>query len=477
MLLLERAERAGLWDRLIAILEDYVAGVHRLRVTPELDPQRLRDLLAPYDFHEPVPALEALDFAAAGLRRFQVHTPHPRYFGLYNPAPTTMGIAADTLVAAFNPQLAAWSHSPFAAEVERHVIRQIGARFGYNPASTDGTFASGGAEANHTAVLAALAAGQPDFLDKGVRALPAQPVFYASAECHHSFHKAARLCGIGLDALRLVPVDGELRLDAFRLEQLIAADRRAGLLPFMIAGTAGSTNSGAVDPLPALAEIARRERLWFHVDAAWGGAAVLSDSLRPLMAGIEQADSITFDAHKWLSAPMGAGIFLTRHPDILLRSFRTPSAYMPKEAAGLDVVDPHLHSMQWSRRFIGLKVFLSLAVAGWKGYAEAVDHMAAMGGLLCHELRQDGWRIENSTPLPVVCFSGPDGLDLQAVVGELIASGEAWVSSTALGGSRRVIRACITNYRTAPEDVLALVASLARARARALAAAVAPTAG
>jgi len=477
MLMLEPAERAALWNRLNAILEDYFAGVQRMPVAPELDPLRLRALLEPYDFTSPVPPLEALDFAAAGLRRFQVHTPHPRYFGLYNPAPATMGIAADTLVAAFNPQLAAWSHSPFAVEVERHVIRGIGARFGYEAGSTDGTFTSGGAEANHTAVLAALAAGFPDFLDKGAQGLAAQPVCYASAECHHSFHKAARLCGIGTESLRLVPADEECRMSSSELEQLIAADRRAGLLPFLIAGTAGSTNSGAVDPLAALAEIARRERLWFHVDAAWGGAAVLSESLRPLLAGIEQADSITFDAHKWLSAPMGAGIFLTRHPDILLRTFRTPSAYMPKEAAGLDVVDPHMHSMQWSRRFIGLKVFLSLAVAGWQGYAEAVDHMAAMGGLLRHELRLDGWRIVNPTPLPVVCFAGPEGLDLQAVVRELIASGEAWASSTLLGGSTRVIRACITNYRTAPEDVLALVASLAKARARVLAAAAAPTAG
>jgi glutamate/tyrosine decarboxylase-like PLP-dependent enzyme len=357
-----------------------------------------------------------------------------------------MGIAADALVAAFNPQLAAWSHSPFAIEVEQHLIRAFGAKFGYDPATTDGAFCSGGAEANHTALLAALTHKFPDYPSQGVGG--ARPVFYASAESHHSFLKAARTSGIGYESLH--PIDD------------IARDRAAGLTPFMIVGTAGTTNAGIIDPLPELARIARSENLWFHVDAAWGGAAALVPELRPLLDGIELSDSITFDAHKFLSVPMGAGIYLTRHPDILDRTFRTQTAYMPREALGLDVVDPHLHTMQWSRRAIGMKLFLSLLVAGWDGYAEAIRHQTAMGALLRENLRAAGWTIENDSPLPVVCFTHPSGADPHAIAMRIVSSGEAWISTT-IFTRKPVLRACITNYRTQPSDIEALIESLARA--------------
>src|SRR5439155_1329002 len=168
---------------------------------------------------------------------------------------------------------------------------------------------------------------------------------------HHSFHKAARLCGLGTEALREIPVDPDLRLDPQVLSSRIVEDRRRGLAPFMVVATAGTTSAGAIDPIPDLAGIAEREGLWYHVDSAWGGAAALLPELRPLLAGIERADSITFDAHKWLSVPMGAGIFLTRHPSLLERTFGTGTSYMPRDAAGLDIVDPYSHSMQWSPRF------------------------------------------------------------------------------------------------------------------------------
>ena len=464
MLMLDPAAREQLWKRLADIVEHYARHVHTGRVTPDLDPAGIRALLDPFDFTTPRDPLAMVDFIAANLSAFQTHTPHPRYYGLFNPAPTTMGIAADTLVAAFNPQMAAWAHSPLAVEVEQHLIRALGERFGYRPQDTDGTFASGGAEANHTALIAALTHAFPDFPARGLRALPGQPVFYASAECHHSFQKAARMCGIGQQWLRLVPLDGDLRMRPGTLEDWIARDRRDGLLPFLIVGTAGTTNAGTIDPLPALAEIAAREKLWFHVDAAWGGAAALSSRLRHLITGIDRAHSITFDAHKWLSVPMGAGVFITRDREILHQAFRTLTAYMPKEASSLDVIDPHLHSMQWSRRFTGLKVFLSLAVAGWSGYEQAIDHMTDMGELLRRELDGRHWEVLNPTPLPVLCFVDRGGVDPQAIVARVVESGEAWVSSTRLG-QRLTLRACITNYRTQPEDVRALVESLDRARA------------
>lgn len=470
MLRLDDASRQEVWQKLIGAIEDYAARLDAHRVTPELNPAKIRSALKGFDFEAPVSPLEALDFAVKNLWEYQTHTPHPRYYGLFNPAPTTMGIAADALVAAFNPQLAAWCHSPFAVEVEQHVIRALGGRFGYNPATTDGTFASGGMEANHTAVLTALTARFPEFKDGGVRALAAQPLLYVSAEAHHSFHKAARLCGLGTEAVREIPVDHDLRMDVERLASSIARDRHVGLAPFLVVATAGTTNSGVVDPIAAVGELVAREKLWMHVDAAWGGAAALVPELRGVLKGIEHADSITFDAHKWLSVPMGAGIYLTRHPKILDQTFRVATPYMPREAAGLDVVDTCLHTMQWSRRFIGLKVFLSLAVAGWEGYAAAIRHMVAMGDRLRKELAASGWEVVNKTPLPLVCFvdrrhAGGEKADyLDAVALQVVTSGKAWISTTRLAGTTPVLRACITNYRTEAQDVVALVEALNWAR-------------
>jgi glutamate/tyrosine decarboxylase-like PLP-dependent enzyme len=471
MLLLDEQARDALWQRLIREIETYTATVAERPVAPRLERERLSALLAPFDFSRPVPPDEALGFAVKGLSEDQVHTSHPRYFGLFNPAPTTMGIAADALVAAFNPQIAAWSHSPFAAEVEAHLMRAFGARFGYPLRETDGVFASGGAEANHTALLTALVNAFPAFAEEGVRSLDRPPVLYVSGEAHHSFAKAARLSGLGTRAVSVVAVDTSLRMDPDALVARIAADRAEGRAPFMVAATAGTTSAGAIDPLDAIATIARREGLWLHVDAAWGGAAALLPELRPVLAGIEQADSITFDAHKWLSAPMGAGLYLTRHRDILERTFRVDAGYMPRDAAGLPVGDPFARSMQWSRRFIGLKVFLSLAVAGWEGYAEALRHMVSMGRALRDGLQISGWDVVNDTPLPLVCFVDarhPDGRSadrLQALAAQVVGSGRAWISTVRLGPETRpALRACITNHRTDLADVSALLAALDDAR-------------
>ena len=191
-----------------------------------------------------------------------MHTPHPSYFGLFNPAPTTMGIAADTLVAAFNPQLAAWSHSPFAVEAERYVIETFAAKFGLPHENVEGTFTSGGMEANHTALLTALVHHFPTYLERGARGIDKQPVMYVSSESHHSLLKAARLCGIGSEAVRRIGVDEHLRMRSDLLRAAIAEDRRKNNAPFLIAATAGATNSGVVDDLAAIAQVAlRRESL------------------------------------------------------------------------------------------------------------------------------------------------------------------------------------------------------------------------
>ena len=473
MLMLDDQTRAQLWPRVVETIETYLTQIETARVAPLLEVEKIRSTLAKCDFAQPMNALDAMDFVSAQLWQHLVHNGHPNYFGLFNPATTTMSIVADALVAAFNPQLAAWSHSPFPVEVENHLVRAFGERFGYDPAKTDGTFCSGGSEANHTALLTALTHAFPDFNEFGTRALPAQPVFYISSQGHHSFLKAAKMSGLGTAAVREIPLADDLQMNVNALRAQLAADKSAGLHPLMIVGTAGATSTGIVDPLVELADLAERERLWFHVDAAWGGGAAFVPGLRQTaLDGIERADSITFDAHKWLSAPMGAGVYLTRHTEILKQTFNVATGYMPRDAAGLDVMDPFTHSIQWSRRFIGLKVFLSLLVAGWDGYAKVISKQVELGDRLRERLTASGWRVINPTSLPVICFVDERTASaefIEAVVGSIVRSGKAWISVARIGQQATpVIRASITSYRTTEHEVDALVDLLNQTRQQVL---------
>jgi glutamate/tyrosine decarboxylase-like PLP-dependent enzyme len=459
--------RARLWETLVSAIESYAETVENRPVSPVLDAEQLRRFVDSFTFTVPSDAEQVLRQVFAELVRYQVHTPHPRYFGLFNPAPTTMSIAADAVAAALNPQLAAWSHSPLAVEIEEHLIRCIGERFGIPLDRADGVFTSGGAEANQTALFAALSHRWPEVALSGLRGLPEEPVFYVSAEGHHSFAKAARAAGLGTRALREIETTDRLQISLDALREAITRDRANGDAPFLVVATAGTTGAGAIDPLREVAHLAQENGLWFHVDAAWGGAAALVPELRPLLDGIELADSITFDAHKWLSVSMGAGMFLTQHPDILSRCFATTTAYMPKEGERMQAIDPFTHSIQWSRRFIGLKLFLSLAVAGWEGYASTIRHQAEMGNLLRTLLVENGWKIVNQTPLPLVCFTDNDWslAECQRVANAVIESGEAWISTIQVGQAKQpALRACITNYRTEPRHIESLVAVLNKVR-------------
>jgi len=462
-MMLDKRTRLVIWQRLVEVIEEYIANVNQARVAPYLDADKIRSLLDPIIFKQSIDPLQALNFVVQGLWDYQMHVSHPQYFGLFNPATTTISIIADALVATFNPQLATWSHSPFAVEVEQHLIRFFASQFGYNSEKVDGTFTTGGTEANHTAILTALTHKFPEFARRGVRGLEKQPKLYVSTESHHSLIRTARYCGLGSEAVQQIPVDDSLQLNVDALTEQIEKDRASGFAPFMITATAGTTNAGVVDPLARIAKVAAQEELWYHVDAAWGGAAVLSTELRNILEGIEQSDSITFDTHKWLNVPMGAGLFLTRHPEILLNTFSIDADYMPKDALGLNVVDPYVRSLQCSRRFIGLKVFLSLLVAGWDGYSTLIKHQVKMGDLLRQELKKSGWGIVNQTKLPVVCFvdqQRPEGRSvefIESIAQGVVSSGKAWISTTRLKQNIPVLRACITNYRTESEDIYALV--------------------
>jgi glutamate/tyrosine decarboxylase-like PLP-dependent enzyme len=429
-------------------------------IVPMVTPQEIRSYLASrYDFTKPL----ALDEVGADvewmLRTWQVQVTHPRYFGLFNPSVTLASIIADTLVAMYNPQLATWRTSPAANEIERHTLAWLAGKFGF-PAGASATFTNGGAEANLSAVVVALTRAFPEYGERGLRCLPAPPTIYLTGEAHHSFNKIAHMTGLGRRAIRTVATDGHLRIDLDDLARRVAEDRKDGFAPFMVVGTVGTTAAGVIDPLPDLVRFCRSEELWFHVDAAWGGAAIISPALRGHLAGIDAADSITCDAHKWFSVPMAAGMFFCRYPDAVGEAFRAETSYMPAKTAG-PLLDPYTASVQWSRRFIGLKLFLALAQHGESGYVEMIEHQARMGDVLRESLKRAGWRVVNATPLPLVCFTR-DGLVTAKFLAALYERQIAWMSEVRLSGGAPVLRACITSFRTTESDIEWVVREMSR---------------
>jgi len=428
-------------------------------IVPNVAPHEIRRWLASrYDFTRPMGLDDVTADVEQMMRTWQVQVTHPRYFGLFNPSVTLASVIADTLVAMYNPQLATWRTSPAANEIERHTLAWLTGKFGL-PAATSASFTTGGAEANLSAVIVALTRAFPEYGEGGLRGLSGPPAIYVTRESHNSFNKIAHITGIGRGALRTVAMDRDLRMDVRDLERRVADDRRHGMMPVMVVGTAGTTAAGAIDPLPGLARFCRSERLWFHVDAAWGGAAILSPRLRGHLDGIDAADSITCDAHKWLSVPMGAGMFFCRHPDVVGEAFRAQTSYMPGKTDA--VVDPYTTSVQWSRRFIGLKLFLALAQHGESGYVGMIEHQARMGDLLRESIERAGWRIVNRTPLPLVCFTR-DGLVASTFLAALHEHQIAWMSEVRLGDEPPVVRACVTSFRTSESDIEWVVREMSR---------------
>lgn len=418
-------------------------------ITPHVMQEEIqRHLESRFDLGRPEELEPVVAEVERMLANWQVQNTHPRYFGLFNPSVTLPAVVADTLVALYNPQLASWRTSPAANEIERFTLDWIGAKFGLS-GECSASFTGGGAEANHAAVIVALTRAFPSYGDRGLRSLPNAPVIYLSEESHHSFSKIAHMTGLGRQALRIVATDRNLRMDVAELERQVSEDRANGLAPLMVVGTCGTTAAGAIDPLAALGEFCQSHGLWFHVDAAWGGAAILAPELRPYLQGIERADSITCDAHKWFSVPMGCGMFFCRHRDSVQLAFRAHAAYMPGRAGV--AIDPYASSIQWSRRFIGLKLFLSLAVLGESGQAEMIEHQALMGRVLRNSLNDCGWRVLNDTPLPLVCFTR-DGLDVHRFLASLLDEQIAWMSEVTVHGERAV-RACVTSFKTTEQDV------------------------
>jgi aromatic-L-amino-acid/L-tryptophan decarboxylase len=405
---------------------------------------------------------------------------HPGFMAYISGSGTVPGAAADLLASGLNPNVGGWSLSPAASELELHLMRWMARRFGL-PAGAGGLMTSGGANSNLTALKAARDAGaRGDARRDGIDGQGL--VLYASAEAHATIVEAADILGLGERAVRAIATDAGLRMRVDELERAVAQDVEAGLRPFAVVAPAGTTPTGAIDPLPEVADVCERRGLWLHVDAAYGGAAVLAPALHPLLTGIERADSISFDPHKWLYTPQSSACLLVRDPRRLLRSFSIDAAYVRDDASlsgrGLNIGEL---GAQWSRAFLALKVWLSLAAHGTDAYARRITHDVELARYLDQRVR-DHPDLESMCPvtLSIACFryapagAGLSGGALDRLNERLMVAirrdGRTFPSNAELGG-RYCLRACLVNHRTEAEDIDALVEAAVRLGGRLAAAA------
>ena len=467
--------RRKLGYKLIDRIDDYFSGLAQRAVQL---PEELRTFA---DLGEPLPELgedaaTVLDQLCSDMVTEGFHVPSANYFGLMNPTPTYMAVLAEALVAALNPQLASLARSQLAARIERETVRWIGERVGWDK-PFDGTFTSGGNEANFSAIAMALAMRFPQSVEDGLASCGAKPLLYTSAEAHHSIDKSAGLLGLGRKSLRRIDVNAAAQMDTAKLERQIAQDKTAGFTPFCVVATAGTTNSGAIDDLVKLSEIAKQHDLWLHVDGAYGAAAIFSDQHRDLVRGIELADSVTIDPHKWLAMPFAAGVVLTSHPEALQQAFATSTPYMPKRttSGSAPLLDNFQVSTQWSRRMNSLKLWLTLQVHGRQAYEELIDRQLKLAAFFTNWVRSsDLFELAAPQVLPIVNFrvkrAGITEEERraahEAIVHEVTRDGRRWISTTQVNG-QSVIRMMVISYLTAHrhlEDLMIAVTEAAKKR-------------
>src|SRR5215210_7881962 len=454
------------------IVADHVAGLAARRVTPEATPAELEKL-----FDEPLPekgiALEEI------LARFRDEVlPHamgvssPRYYGQFNPTPLPIGVWADALSSMLNQNAGAWRNGPTSAMIEARVMRWLCDLLDYGPQSF-GTLASGGSEANLIALKCARDSVAAGIKDRGVRTAPGDLVIYASEQCHYSIDKSADILGLGREGVRKIPTDDRFHIIPDALREAIAKDRDAGLVPCCIVGVAGTTSTGVIDPLQELAAIARENRCWYHVDAAYGGPLAFSSKHTEMLRGIHLADSITFDPHKWMFVPFSCGATLVRDGGRVLRdAFDMTPEYLSEDRGGADVeFDFFRYGQMGTRRFNSLKLWMAIKFMGREGYAKTVEHQIGLTKYLGEQIDalKDFERV-GEVETAVCCFrflpnadlEGPDLDRLQQRLQQIIErSGEAWLTTTVLHG-RRAMRVNINSFLTDQHHIDDLVNLLQR---------------
>jgi len=461
-----------LGHRLVDQIAGFLDGVRDRPVTRDNSPAALRILLGSDDLPtRGTPASELFEEVSDLLFDHSLLNGHPRFWGYITSSPAPIGALADLLASTVNPNVGAAILSPIATEIEAQTVRWIADLIGF-PRNCAGLLVSGGNMANFVGFLAATNAKATwNLKEDGFRSSDKHLVAYVSAETHTWIDKAAELFGLGKNAIRVVPVSSDQKMDATALESQIKMDVASRYLPFLVIGAAGTVGTGAVDPLQTIAEICRKYDLWFHVDGAYGApAAALPDADADLRA-LSQADSIALDPHKWLYAPLEAGCILVRDPRHLIDAFSHNPAYYNFDGGEDDPqINYHEYGPQNSRGFRALKVWLALREVGREGYVKMISADIALSKAL-HRAAELHSEIEAGTQnLSITTFRFvPEGMDASTeenrlyiddlnreILNQLQRGGELFVSNAIVDGSY-FLRACIVNFRTTLTDVNALL--------------------
>lgn len=452
------------------MLDDMLTYIETIRERPVWQP--IPDNIRA-NFREPLPH-EPQDLAAVqdeflrDVLPFAVGNVHPGFMGWVHGGGTPVGMLAEMLAGGLNANLGGRSQAPI--EIERQVVEWVRAIFDF-PETATGLFVTGTSMANLIAVLIARdwALGNPVRRD-GMRAATKQLTAYASTAVHSCVAKALDIAGLGSDALRLVPTDHRHRIDVAALAHAIEHDRAAGLTPFLVVGTAGTVNTGAIDDLVALADLCQSQKLWLHIDGAFGALAKLAPDLAPRLDGMERADSLAFDFHKWGQVPYDAGFILVRDGELHRNAFASTAAYLEPVERGLagGAPWPCDYGPDLSRGFRALKAWFTLKVYGLDALGAAISNTCALARSLAARIAAEP-ELELMAPveLNIVCFRyrDPDSANLDSIKQDALnqeifirlqESGIAAPSTTRIDG-HLAIRAAIVNHRTAQGDIDALV--------------------
>src|SRR5690349_4085401 len=394
------------------------------------------------------------------------HNGHPRFFGYVASPSTPIGAYGDLIASALNANITCWRSGPAGTEVERMIVRWLGALINYDP-KAKGLLTSGGSMANMIALL--IAHRRKSLVNTARQGLwYAVPMtIYASQEVHMSIPKAADILGFGRDNVHTIACDERQRMRVDLLRQQIESDQREGLRPFCVVGSAGTTNTGVVDPLNEIADVAKEFDLWFHVDGAYGAPGTLDESKKPLFAGLERADSVSLDPHKWLYVPVDAGCLLFRDDAAARAAFSTEDAdyikthgYTDEEAfAFWD------YGVELSRRFRALKVWMTLQYYGSRRIAEAISEDIALAAYLGELVsKADDFELLAPVELSICCFryvradAELDPLN-EKIMAMVQKGGHAYLSNATVNG-KFALRACITNFRTTKSDIEETIAAV-----------------
>ena len=464
------AQFRTLGHQLVDRVADFLEALPSGPLTRGESPRQIRDLLGDAGLPTHGAAPEALlKEAATLLFDHSLFNGHPRFWGYVSASPAPIGILSELLGAAVNPNVGAWVLSPVASEIEAQVVRWMAELINFPP-TCGGLLVSGGNMANFIGFLAARRAkAEWDLRATGVRGGEKPLVAYASTECHTWIKKAADLFGLGTDAIRWITADESQRMNVPALAQQITTDRADGLLPFLVIGAAGTVSTGAIDPLPQIAAICRRERLWFHVDGAYGAPAAALPEASADLKGLAEADSVALDPHKWLYSPLEAGCTLVRDARHLHDAFSFSANYYQFDGSDSD---PRLNfyeiGPQNSRGFRALKVWLGLRQAGREGQIAMIRDDIALSEAMFQAVSSNAELEAMTQGLSITTFRFvPKGLPKSAaaeqylnelnreLVDRLQGGGELFVSN-AMVGERYVLRACIVNFRTTMKDVLSV---------------------